>query len=425
MKHDVRYLTCFLLSVVLIASGCGRRRQMPTIGPPSVTVAPAIKRQVLDFDEYTGHVDSIASVDVYAKVSGYLQEVAFQDGDMVKAGELLYLIDKRTYEAEYNQALSQVKLYEAKATLADATLARNKKLVGNGAVSQELYDESVAAANEAQAQIATAQAQVAATKVNLDYCTITAAITGHIDRTYVTKGNLIQSGVGTPTLLTTIVSVDPMYAYFDVDEIALLRYLEEHPTVSDTQGDNSLRERKIPVQLTLADGTIYPKLGIVDFGSNQVNPGTGTITVRAVVPNKLGSLRPGLFTRVKVASGKPYDAILVPETAIGADQSERYVYVMDEKGDAQRRNVELGTKHGKLQVVTSGVQEGDQVIVNGILQVRPGKPVLAEKTTMPEPPGIDPEFLRSAKSETMTNGEEKPPAETTPKPQPVDRPSGS
>ena len=404
MKRDVRYLSFLIVLVVLVASSCSRRRQMPTVGPPSVTVAPAIKRQVIDFDEYTGHLDAIASVEVYAKVSGYLQEVAFQDGDMVKAGDLLYLIDKRTYEAQYNQALAQVNLYEAKAKLANATLARNEKLVGNGAVSQELYDESVAAANEAQAQIAAAKAQVADTRVNLDYCTITAAISGHIDRTYVTKGNLIQSGVGTPTLLTTIVSVDPMYAYFDVDEIALLRYLEEHPTVADAQGDNSLRERKIPVQLTLADGTVYPQLGTVDFGSNQVNPGTGTITVRAVVPNKIGSLRPGLFTRVKVSSGKPYDAILVPQSAIGADQSERYVYVLDDKGDAQRRNVELGTKQGKLQVIKSGVQEGEQVIVNGILQVRPGKPVDAQKTTMPEPPEIDPEFLRSAENQAATPG---------------------
>ncbi|GAA4427876.1 efflux RND transporter periplasmic adaptor subunit [Bremerella cremea] len=401
MKLDLLRLATILAVVVLTVAGCGRRRQMPKAEPPQVTVAPAIERQVVDFDEYTGHVEAVSSVDVYAKVSGYLQEVAFQDGANVKEGELLFLIDKRTYQAEYNQAASQVALYQAKAKLAEATLARNEKLVGSGAVSQELYDESVAAANEANAQVAAAEANVAARKVDLDYCTITAAISGRIDRTYVTKGNLVQSGVGAPTLLTTIVSVDPMYVYFDIDELALLHYIEQAAAANGGKvDDGSLRDRKIPVEIMLADGTEYPHLGTIDFGSNEVTAGTGTLTVRAVVPNPNGALRPGLFARIKVAAGPPYNAVLVPEAAIGADQSDRYVYVLDDKGLAQRRGVTLGTKQGKLRVITSGLKKGEKVIINGTLLVRPDKPVVPHDGTMPEPPPIDKKILQNAQTDT-------------------------
>jgi len=395
MQWNLLRLPITLALTVLIVMGCGRRRQMPQAEPPEVTVAPAIQRQVVDFHEYTGHIEAVSSVDVYAKVSGYLEKVAFEDGAVVQEGDLLFEIDKRTYQAQYNQAVAQKKLYEAKDELAQATLARNKKLVGNGAVSQELYDQSVAAANEAEAQVNAAESEIAARKVDLDYCTIDAAISGRIDRTYVTEGNLIQSGVGSPTLLTTIVSVDPVYAYFDVDELALLNFIQQRVSKRNERGDGSLRELKIPVQIYLADGSVYPHLGTIDFGSNQVNAGSGTLTVRAEVPNPNGLLRPGLFVRVKVAAKAPYEAVLVPESAIGADQSDRYVYVLNQDGNAERRSIQLGTKQGSLRVVTEGLSAGEKVIVNGLLLVRPGKPVKPQETTMPEPPPIDKTILRS------------------------------
>lgn len=426
MKLEMLRLTMTLSIAVLIASGCGPSRQMPKAEPPNVTVAPAIKRQVVDFSEYTGHIEAVASVDVYAKVSGYLEKVAFEDGALVKKGDLLFEIDKRTYQAEYNQATSQKELFLAKKALADATLARNKKLVGSGAVSQELFDESVAAANEAAAQVDAADSEIAARKVDLDYCTINAAISGRIDRTYVTDGNLIQSGVGEPTLLTTIVSVDPVYAYFDVDELALLSYIKRHTPTTNPEGESSLRELKIPVQIYLADGSEYPLLGTIDFGSNQINAGSGTLTVRAVIPNPQGTLRPGLFVRVKVAAKAPYQAVLVPEGAIGADQSDRYVYLLDKSGNAERRSVQLGTKQGRLRVVKSGLAEGEKVIVNGLLLVRPGKPVKAQDTTMPEPPPIDETILRSvtANEKPMSDPPPQQPASQTNQP-PAPMPSGS
>ncbi len=395
MKRNGLRLTISLSLTLLFAIGCGRRREMPKAEPPNVTVAPAIKRQVVDMSEYTGHIEAVSSVDVYAKVSGYLEEVAFEDGAIVKQGDLLFVIDKRTYQAEYDQAVSQKNLYVAKNELAQATLARNKKLVGSGAVSQELFDESVASANETAAQVAAADSEIAARKVDLDYCTIDAAISGRIDRTYVTKGNLIQSGVGAPTLLTTIVSVDPVYAYFDVDELALLSYIERHKSDNGSSAQATLRQLKIPVQVYLADGSEYPHLGTIDFGSNQVNAGSGTLSVRAVIPNPNAKLRPGLFVRIKVAAKAPYEAVLAPESAIGADQSDRYVYVLDKDGTAQRRSVQLGTKQGKLRVIEDGLSAGEKVIVNGLLLVRPGKPVKAQETSMPDPPPINKTVLRS------------------------------
>lgn len=426
MKLNVLRLTITLTFTLLIATGCGQRRQMPKVEPPDVTVAPAIKRQVVDFSEYTGHIQAVSSVDVYAKVSGYLQKVAFEDGAVVKEGDLLFEIDKRTYQAEYNQAVSQKALYVAKNELAQATLARNKKLVGSGAVSQELFDESVASANETAAQVDAADSEIAARKVDLDYCTINAAISGRIDRTYVTDGNLIQSGVGAPTLLTTIVSVDPVYAYFDVDELALLSYIRHHDSDTNERRDGSLRELKIPIQIYLADGSVYPHLGTIDFGSNQVNAGSGTLTVRAVVPNPSGVLRPGLFVRVKVAAQAPYNAVLVPESAIGADQSDRFVYVLDKDSNAERRSVQLGTKQGSLRVINEGLAEGEKVIVNGLLLVRPGKPVKPQDTTMPEPPPIDETILRSVtgNENPMSNQPQQQPANQT-NPPSAPMPTGS
>ncbi|MEW4564859.1 efflux RND transporter periplasmic adaptor subunit [Bremerella sp. JC770] len=416
MKLNVLHPTIALALALLTVTGCGPRRQMPKAEPPDVTVAPAIKRQVVDFSEYTGHIEAVSSVDVYAKVSGYLEKVAFEDGAFVKKGQLLFEIDKRTYQAEYDQAVSQKALYVAKNELAQATLARNKKLVGSGAVSQELFDESVASANEAVAQVNAAVSEIAARKVDLDYCTIYSAIDGRIDRTYVTDGNLIQSGVGAPTLLTTIVSVDPVYAYFDVDELALLNYMRQHQSEVDPNSEVTLRSLKLPVQIFLADGSEYPQLGTIDFGSNQVSAGSGTLTVRAVVPNKNGALRPGLFVRVKVAANAPYEAVLVPESAIGADQSDRYVYVLDKDNKAQRRSVQLGTKHGPLRVIKEGLAAGEKVIVNGLLVVRPDKPVVPTESTMPEPPPINETVLRSVTKN------EKPMSGTTPQ-QPANRPN--
>jgi RND family efflux transporter MFP subunit len=384
-----------LLLALLCIAGCTASAEMPAPPPPPlVTVAPAIKRQVVDYDEYTGRIQAKESVEVRARVSGYLQEISFRDGDMVTADEVLFKIDPSTYQALYEQTKAQIDLWQAKFDFAEATLARNLKLRDSGAVSKEDYEASLASRNEAAAALTSARADTEARLIDLQFCTVKSPIAGKIDRTYVTKGNLVQTGPGEPTLLTRIVSVDPMYVYFDIDELALLKYTENRAAEEGVVNRIPLRDKRIPVEITLADDSIYPEPGIVDFGSNVVDPGTGTLTARAEVPNPTATLSPGLFVRVRVTSALPYEAVLVTEAAIGTIQDERFVYVVNAEGIAERRKVLLGSKQGSARVIREGITEGEKVIINGLLIVRPDKPVTVEEGTMPEPPAVDSRLLR-------------------------------
>ena len=389
---------CLPLLGLAVALGCTASAHQPgTLPPPKVTVAPAIKRQVVDYDEYTGRVQAVQSVEVRARVTGYLQEVKFNDGDMVRESDLLFVIDPSTYQALYNQAKAQIDVWQAKYDFAEATRARNAKLVTGGSVTKEEFESSVATRNEAAASLIAAKADTESRKIDLDFCQVKSPIDGRIDRTYVTKGNLVQS-TGTPTLLTKIVSVDPIYVYFDVDELALLKYTENRRAEEGVVNRIPLRDKKIPVEISLADDSIYAQPGIVDFGANQLDPGTGTLTARASVPNPEGTLTPGLFVRVRVTSARPYEAILVAEQAIGTNQNERFVYVLDSQNNAHRQKVVLGSKQGNARVIKEGVQEGDQVIINGILLVRDEKPVTATTGQMPEPPPVNTRLLRPSLS---------------------------
>ncbi len=384
-----------MLASLAVLAGCTASAHPPSaLPPPKVTLAPAIKRQVVDYDEYTGHIEAVQSVEVRARVTGYLQEVKFKDGDMVRENDLLFLIDPSTYQALYNQAKAQIDLWQAKFDFAEATRARNAKLVTGGSVTKEEFESSVASRNEAAASLVAARADTEARKIDLDFCQVKSPIDGRIDRTYVTKGNLVQSGPGTPTLLTRIVSVNPIYVYFDVDELALLKYTENRRAEEGVVNRIPLRDKKIPIEISLADDSIYPHEGIVDFGSNQVDQGTGTLTARASVPNPEGTLTPGLFVRVRVTSARPYEAILVSEQAIGTNQTERFVYILDSQNTAHRQKVVLGAKQGNARVIKEGVQEGDRIVINGALLVRDDKPVDPTDGQMLEPPPVDTRLLR-------------------------------
>jgi RND family efflux transporter MFP subunit len=361
-------------------SGCGHAAgSLPAPTPPKVTVARPIFRTVSDMEEYTGRVAAVESVDVRARISGYVQEVYFHDGEMVKKGDKLFLIDPRTYKAELEQAESKIALYDAKYKFAESVKARNEKLAANKAISQEEFEQSSASAAEALAAMHAAEADRDRAKLNVEFTEITAEIDGRIDRVLVTKGNLVESSPN-PTLLTTIVSVKPMYVYFDPDELALLRYMGRRAKEGVlTDERQHVVDRKIKTTIVFADGNIYPETGIVDFASNRVDPSTGTIQVRAVFENKDNFLTPGLFVRVRVQPEETYQAILVPERAIGTDQSDKFVYVIDDKNVAQRRNVKLGTKQGKLRVIHEGLTAADRIAISGTLLVRPGMPVEAQE----------------------------------------------
>jgi RND family efflux transporter MFP subunit len=389
------------LTVIMLISGCGSAAgSLPPLQPPRVTVATPLVRTVRDADEYTGRIEARETVDVRARVSGYLEEIYFNDGDYVKAGDPLFLIDPRTYKAALDQAEAKIRLYNAKYLYAKSVRVRNEKLVANNSVTREEYEQSVAAENEALAERNSAEADAESARLNLEFTKITAEIAGRIDRRYVTKGNLVQSGPAA-TLLTSIISVDPMYVYFNPDELAYLRYAERRVATEGLREAQPVRTRHIETTMILADGTTYPVKGSIDFASNKVDPSTGTIQVRAVFPNPQQTLTPGLFVRLRVTPETSYDAVLVPERAIGTDQSDKFVYVIDDKNIAQRRNVELGTRQGRLRVIRRGVKPTDNVVISGGLLVRPGAPVEPTPGTITdEPPGEGRTTLYGSESPT-------------------------
>lgn len=373
MPHALLLLALMALASAL--AGCGSAAgSLPPPQPPKVTVAPPLSREVRDVDEYTGRIEAPETVEVRARVSGYLQEIYFQEGDIVKKGQDLFLIDPRTYVATLDQASARIKLYESKYEFAKSSRARSERLLKSGAGTQETFESDVATEGESLAAIESAKADAEVARLNVEFTKIQAEIGGRIDRAFVTRGNLIQSGAGAP-VLTRIVSVDPMYVYFNPDELAFLRYTERRIASDGQLEAQPVRERNIETTIVLADGSVYPEKGKVDFASNIVDPSTGTIQVRSVFPNPHRALTPGLFVRLRIASEQSYPALLVPERALNTDQSDKFVYVVDDKGMAQRKNVVLGTKHGRLRVIKEGLTVSDKVVISGGLLVRPGEKV--------------------------------------------------
>jgi RND family efflux transporter MFP subunit len=360
-------------------------------------------------------------------VFGYLKSVEFQDGDFVKGppldangkpiigpdgkeqpGQTLFIIEPDEYLAIHNQSLARIELNQANLTLAKAKLARNEALVKSGAVSKEEYEESVAAVEAATAAITAARADAKRTEVDLKYTVVTAPISGRIDRAFVTKGNLLTGGQGSGTLLTKIVQENPMYVYFDVDERSLLRYMRQRTDNRD-KAPGSLRERAIPCFLQLADEADFSHEGTLDFIATEVSRTTGTARIRGVFPNQDRSLASGLFVRVQIPVSQPYQALMIPELALATDQSIKFVFVVGADGTAERREVELGTTRGPLRIVTSGLKEGEHVIVKGLQRVKPGQKVEAtlEKVEPPATSSLQPVT-------PMPTGES--PAEPTPAP---------
>lgn len=359
-----------LLLGIGLLSGCGPASAgLPPPQPPKVTVAEPLKQEIRDVDEYTGRIEAVQTVEVRSRVTGYVQEIYFEEGGFVKPGDPLFLIDPRTYQAEYDQAVAKIRLYDAKYICAQSVRKRNEKLVANKSVTQEEFEQSVASENEALAARRSAEADAESARLNLEFTRINAEIGGRIDRAFITKGNLVQSGIAS-TPLTRIVSYDPIYVFFNPDEMAFLRYTRRRIEGDGTAEAQHLRERHLGATIILADGSKYPETGSIDFASNVVDPSTGTIQVRASFPNEKRALTPGLFVRLQVASEDAYSALLVPERAINTDQSDKFVFVVDDKKIARRKNVTLGTKHGKLRVIKSGLEPIDKVVISGGLLVR-------------------------------------------------------
>jgi RND family efflux transporter MFP subunit len=369
-----------------VTTGCQPGR-MPPPAPakPVVPVSHPIRREVTDFVEYTGRTDAVESVGIRARVTGYLVRMPFKEGAEVKKGDLLFEIDPRPYQAQFDQAESQVRVIEAQLKLAQVTYERARSLVERNAASQQEVDQNKAAVDEAVARVNAAKASLEVYRLNLSFTKVTSPIDGQVSRYYYTLGNLINQD---QTLLTTVVSVDPMFAYFDMDERTVLRI-----RTAINQGRIKMRSdaHEIPVLMSLEGEEGYPHHGVVNFVNNVVNPSTGTVAVRGVFKNPKPPIgrrlfSPGMFVRIRLPIGEPHPAVLVVDRALGSDQGLKYVYIIDADRKVQYRRVKTGPlQDDGLRVIEEGVKPDDWVVVGGLQSLRPRTEVDTEQVPMPVP----------------------------------------
>jgi RND family efflux transporter MFP subunit len=360
-----------LLAVTL--SGCGEKpAPQAAAAPPPVTVAQPVKRTVTDWDEFTGRFEAVEEVQVKARVGGFVTNVQFKDGDMVHTGDLLYVIDSRPFEAVAEQADGQLADARAKVELAKRELDRGLNLVQTSAVSEQVVDQRRQALQAAHAAESIAEGALKAAQLNVEFSHVLAPITGRVSRHLVSVGNLVQgSDNGTSTLLTSIVSLDPIYIYFDVDEATYLRnsklwFEGKRPSSRDTPN---------PVQVTLTGQTKPSHEGSMDFLDNRLDVSTGTLRSRAVIQNHDLSILPGQFGRVRLIGSSPYEALLLPDTAIATDQSRKIVFVVKADDTVEARPVTLGPLDDGLRVIREGLKPDDRVIVDGLQRARVGAKV--------------------------------------------------
>ena len=348
--------------------------------PPEVTVATPLQREVTDWDPYTARLDAVQVVEVRARVSGYLESVNFEEGAILNEGDLLYVIDPRPYEAEHDRSQAEADRAEARVRLAESQLERAQRLFKSKTIAEEELDSRTEERREASATLQAARAAVEQARLDVEFTHIRAPIAGRIGRTLVTPGNLVSGGNENSTLLTTIVSLDPIYAYLTADEQAYLRYMR-----LDQAGERpSSRQVHNPVRLRLADEKEFSREGYMDFVDNRIDPGTGTLMGRAVFSNSDHTLVPGMFAELQLLGRGPYSALLIPDEAVVFDQAQKLVFVLDADNVAQRRFVETGRLHFGLRVVASGLSPGDRIVINGVQRVRAGDPVKPVTGTIEE-----------------------------------------
>jgi multidrug efflux system membrane fusion protein len=359
-------------ALAALAAGCdqGQPQTAQQEAPlPAVSVAQPVQREVVEWDEYTGRFDATETVEVRARVSGYLNEVRFRDGQEVAQGDVLFVIDPRPFERALEQARAELFAANTKVENANLDVARGQPLIERKIISGKTFDDRMSLLRDAQAAVKVADAKVKAAELDLSFSTIAAPISGRIGRTLVTAGNWVSAGsVSGATLLTAIVSQDPIYIYFDVNENNYIKYKR----LAERGVKAGAADVGAPVEVALPDERGFPHKGRLDFLDNRLDQGTGTLRARAVLANKTGLFSPGLFGRVRVTGTPGYAALLLPDEAIGTDQTNKYVLVVEGDGTVERRNVRLGPLIDGLRVVRDGVAAWDWVITRGLQRARPG-----------------------------------------------------
>jgi RND family efflux transporter MFP subunit len=357
--------------------------QAPRASPlPSVTVAKPIVKDIVEWDEFVGRYDAVDAVDVRARVGGYLQSIHFKDGTLVNKGDLLFVIDPRPFKATVDDTAAAVTGAEAKLAFAQVELRRIEPLVRSGATPERLLDERRQQFLSARADLERGKAQLARARLDLEFTEVKAPIAGRISRKFVSEGNLVQGGAGESTLLTTIVALDPIYFYFDVDERSYLGYTR----LGLTGERASSRDVANPVEVALADEKTFGHKGKIDFVDNRLDAATGTMRGRAVFENKDLLLTPGLFGRLRLPGTGTYRGVLVPDEAITSDQDRRVVYVVGDDGLVSARAVRLGQQIEGYRLIREGLKGDETIVVNGLLRVRPGGKVEPKLATLPPRP---------------------------------------
>jgi len=360
-----------LLLGLLAAGGCAKEAP-PASGPPEVSVAKVLSKRIKDWDEFTGRFQAVDTVEVRPRVSGYIDQTLFGEGQLVKKDDVLFIIDPRPYQADYERAKAGLELAKSQRELASIEAARVQKLKDSGAVSREELDERLSTLHQQQANVAASKAALDNAALNLSWTKVRAPVDGRASRNEVTRGNLVTGGNNGGTLLTTVVSVDPIYVYFEGDENAYLRYNQ----LAREGSRPSSRDAKNPVRVGLANEQGFPHEGFMDFVDNQLDIHTGTIRGRAVLANKDGQFTPGMFARIQLLGSGEYDAIVIEDRAIGTDQSQSFVLVLGADNKLEYRPIEAGRiLDGGMRIVRKGLKPDEVIVVSGLQRVHPGTQV--------------------------------------------------
>lgn len=350
--------------------GCAAEPPPPP-PPPAVTVAAVLERDITEWDEFSGRLEAVNEVEIRPRVSGFIRRVSFAEGREVRRGDLLFEIDPRPYLADLARAQAQLEEARTGSQLAAREVARARKLVNVQAISREEFDTRTSAQATGVAAVRGAEAAVQTAQLNLGWTSVRSPISGRVGRAEVTAGNLVQAGPPTATLLTNVVSLDPIYAYFEGDEQTYLKY----GNLARLGSRPSSRDARNPIYMGLGNEVGFPHEGYVDFVDNQLNPQTGTIRARAVFSNKERRFTPGLFARIKLVGSGRYRATLIQDRAVGTDQDKKFVLVLKPDTTVEYRFVEVGRLVDGLRVVTAGLKSGDRIVINGLQRVRPGMKV--------------------------------------------------